>query len=144
MTKWKRYITYASKRADEYVKRLKSFRPIKQEWSEEDEKKLCQIIETLLADKEVACRETPQHYNVLCKAYDELISWLKFLRPQYHGDVTMTEAYKMGLEAGKASSWKPSKEQMDSLERAIILLEKQGHFVEVDILKSIQRNLKKL
>ena len=53
------------------------------EWSDEDEDKLYQVIETLLADKEVARQENPQHYDVLCKAYDELIAWLKSLRPSW-------------------------------------------------------------
>ena len=81
----------------------------KAEWSDEDESSLKELIhyfESLLD-----CLATE-------KRHAENRKWLKFLkslRPQYHGDVTMTEAYKMGFEAGKASSWKPSKEQMDSL-----------------------------
>ena len=66
------------------------------EWNKEDEDKLYQIMETLLADKEVARRENPQLYDVLCIAYDELISWLKSLRPQPH--------------------WKPSEEQMEEVD----------------------------
>ena len=75
------------------------------EWSEEDEH--------AIENCEYAIKETfkdeqnPHRIGTL--------AWLKFLRPQYHGDVTMTEAYKMGLEAGKASSWKPSEEQMKAL-----------------------------
>ena len=64
------------------------------EWSEEDKDKLYQIIETLLADKEVARRENPQHYDALCKAYDELISWLKSLRPQPQKELSIEKAIK--------------------------------------------------
>ena len=46
--------------------------------------------------------------------FDE-INWLKSLRLQYHGDITMTEAYKMGKEAGEASHWKPTEHQMSIL-----------------------------
>lgn len=84
------------------------------EWSEEDEKTLNAIISVLMEIKSQPLKRLED--------WDGYIHFLKSLHP----------------------SWKPSEEQMDSLERAIILLEKQGHFVEVDILKSIQRNLKKL
>ena len=61
------------------------------------------------------------------------------LNMHYHGDVTMTEAYKMGFEAGKASSWKPSEEQMEALNKA-------RRFIpyNCDILESLYNQLKKL
>lgn len=81
----------------------------KQEWSEEDEEMLEYVIGDVNDAKQLFTTKAAIN---LC---DKEIAWLKSLRPQYHGDVTMTEAYKMGFEAGKASSWKPSEEQMDSL-----------------------------
>lgn len=86
-------------------------------WSEEDRKMLDDCIMALSNWRDAVANYG--HEVVPCQ---KLIDWLKSLRP----------------------SWRPSEEQMDSLERTIILLEKQGHFVEVDMLKSIQRNLKKL
>ena len=81
------------------------------EWSEEDEKIKDYIIHALTNNT-----HAKEQGPVL---YAKEIDWLKSLRPQYHGDVTMTEAYKMGLEAGKASSWKPSEEQMEALSETI-------------------------
>lgn len=83
----------------------------KPEWSEEDEKMRDRLI-TRLNWITYNTRTDGTSPNITF--FDE-IDWLKFLRPQYHGDVTMTEAYKMGLEAGKASSWKPSEHQMNIL-----------------------------
>ena len=76
----------------------------KQEWSEEDELTIADLINYFEGD------------SLECSA-EEMVQRIKSLHPQYHGDVTMTEAYKIGLEAGKASSWKPSEEQMEALER---------------------------
>ena len=73
-------------------------------WSEEDEN----VYKTIMDDFNGI---TP-----MSKAYKlKAAKWLKSFRPQYHGDVTMTEAYKMGLEAGKASSWKPSEGHLSAL-----------------------------
>ena len=66
------------------------------EWSEEDENKLHQVMEVLLADKTIALRENPR-CKALHRAYDELLDWLKSLRPQ----------------------WKPSEEQMKWLKDVI-------------------------
>lgn len=78
-----------------YLEKQKEQKPA--EWSEEDKENLEKVIWYI----EKGCK-------LIFQKPDKLISWLKSLRPQYHGDVTMTEAYKMGLEAGKASSWQPS------------------------------------
>ena len=56
----------------------------------------------------------------------------------------MTEAYKMGLEAGKASSWKPSKEQMEALHTAMYLEEMQFYGGLKDKLRDLYVQLKKL
>ena len=83
------------------------------EWSEEDEEKIVTISEII-----EHCTTIPYSGGTLTlnKEYKkELLCFIKSLRPQYHGDVTMTEAYKMGLEAGKASSWKPSEEQTNNV-----------------------------
>ena len=85
------------------------------EWSEEETKDLVHILKVL-----DDCYIYGKH-DLSKTDHDNLTSTLKSLRPQYHGDVTMTEAYKMGLEAGKASSWKPSEEQMKALQNAVAL-----------------------
>ena len=61
---------------------LKSLRPVKQEWSKKDEDKLYQVMGTLLADKAVALRDAP-HCKALHEAYDEMLAWLKSLRPSW-------------------------------------------------------------
>ena len=66
-------------------KNLEYMKPVKPvEWDKKDEDKLYLIIENLLADKEVARIENPQHYDVLCKAYDELIDFLKSLPERFN------------------------------------------------------------
>ena len=127
--------------ADEHPKKQKPA-----EWSEEDEK---------MRDLIVAIFEV-NHPNGFFKANElgttdmrgvhteEIISWLKSIRPQYHGDVTMTEAYKMGKEAGEASHWKPSEEQMEALESAVKLY-KETHFERFhNRIESLYEDLKKL
>ena len=75
---------------------------------------------------------------------ERILAFLKSLRPQYHGDVTMTEAYKMGKEAGEASSWKPSEEQMEALESAVKLY-KDTHFeIHHKKIVSLYEQLKQL
>lgn len=89
------------------------------EWSEEDEKKIIfleRLIEHNVPDGQYGWVDGRKGGFV---TKSEAISMLKSLRPRYHGDVTMTEAYKMGLEAGKASSWKPSEEDLMMLEHII-------------------------
>lgn len=109
------------------------------EWSEEDEKKinfLSRLIEFQVKDDEYCFSEgrfVPKQ---------EAIEMLKSLRPQYHGDVTMTEAYKIGLEVGKASSWKPSEEQMEWLESAVKLSTDKPHIHGIII--SLYEQLKRL
>ena len=89
------------------------------EWSEEDEKKLERVDDLLwMLDDYISndcsiCEERTARLRD--EIHNELFPWLEFLRPQYHGDVTMTEAYKMGLEAGKASSRKPNEKQTNNV-----------------------------
>ena len=71
------------------------------EWSEEDENKLYQVMETLLADKTVALRDNP-HCTALHEAYDEMLAWLNSLNPQSH--------------------WKPSKDEITAIEVAMQFL----------------------
>ena len=87
-------------------------------WSEEDENKLYQVMETLLADKTVALRDNP-HGKALHEAYDEMLAWLKSLRP----------------------SWKPSEEQMEALMNGLRILPPGENN---DILLSLYNDLKKL
>lgn len=68
-------------RVEEIRAYLREHKPT--EWSEEDENKLHQVMEVLLADKTIALRENP-HCKALHRAYDELLDWLKSLRPQPH------------------------------------------------------------
>ena len=83
----------------------------KQEWSEKDEKMRERLI-TGLTWITYNTRTDSTSPNITF--FDE-INWLKSLHPQYHGDVTMTEAYKMGKEAGEASHWRPTEHQMTIL-----------------------------
>jgi len=107
----------------------------KVEWSEEDEEMLEYVIGDVNDAKQLFTTKAAIN---LC---DKEIAWLKSLRPQYHGDVTMTEAYKMGFEAGKASSWKPSEEQMDSLRDTIA--NTKGYSYSIYLLE-LYEQLKKL
>lgn len=85
------------------------------EWNEEDENTRHDIIVRLESLSEY---ET-QH---LAKAYlQKEISWLKALRPQPH--------------------WKPSEEQIDALERAIIKMHTPN---DIGILAELRDNLKKI
>lgn len=97
------------------------------EWSEEDEDKLYQVMETLLADKAVALRETP-HCKALHEAYDDMLAWLKSLRP----------VSKESLQ----SHWKPSEEQMMAL--ADTLEDMPEHYKPKCALESLKRDLEKL
>ena len=112
------------------------------EWSEEDEKKMIfleRLIEHNVPDGQYGWVDGRKGGFV---TKSEAISMLKSLRPRYHGDVTMTEAYKMGLEAGKASSWKPSEEQMKALDiyRKVPL----KYSIDREMLDSLYEQLKKL
>lgn len=99
------------------------------DWSEEDEKALELVIDCIY-----------EFYPDPVMKY-KLKDWLNALRPQYHGDVTMTEAYKMGIEAGKASYWKPSEEQMYSLHDTIV--QTKGYSYSM-YLPELYEQLKKL
>lgn len=83
------------------------------EWSGDDEEML-DIVLTM-----VDCSTVVPHSGGQLHPSDnykkDISNWLKSLRPQYHGDVTMTEAYKMGKEAGEASRWKPSEVHLSAL-----------------------------
>ena len=96
---WLKSLPLNLKKKNEDVAKLCS-----NEWSEEEKKFIKHCAELLDEQGEPMCALR-----------------LESIRPQYHGDVTMTEAYKMGLEAGKASSWKPSEEQMKALQNAVAL-----------------------
>lgn len=76
----------------------------KQEWNKKDENKLYQVIDTLLADKAEALRDNP-HCKALHEAFDDMIDWLKSLRP----------VSKESLQP----HWKPSEEQMKWLKDVI-------------------------
>lgn len=122
------------------IARFKSLCPQpKPEWNEEDEKTIndacCWIAEYAgyLMDKNYG------KASMLMGLTDKL----KSLRPQYHGDVTMTEAYKMGFEAGKASSWKPTEEQIGALEDAKIRMSLIGYGL-CPLLQTLINDLKSL
>ena len=89
------------------------------EWSEEDEEMIGCIIDDI---REAKRNSDKEYFKELC---DKEIAWLKSLRPQYNGDVTMTEAYKMGKEAGEASHWKPSEDHLSALLAALTDLYEQ-------------------
>ena len=100
---------------------LKSLRPQpKQEWSKEDEDKLYQVMETLLADKTVALRDNP-HCKALHEAYDDMLAWIKSIRP----------------------SWKPSEEQMKAL-NAMNCYGELSYQGQQQLLIDLYQQLKKL
>ena len=119
------------------------------EWSEEDEKKMIfleRLIEHNVPDGQYGWVDGRKGGFV---TKSEAISMLKSLRPRYHGDVTMTEAYKMGLEAGKASSWKPSEEQMEAFKKYIEEFHARaeaavGGWNNFDVMIRLYEQLKKL
>ena len=131
----------------EYVAWLKSLRPQpKIEWTDKDEK----VIEAACA---LLCEYAGYYKEKDMEAKNlqlfKVSQRLKSLRPQYHGDVTMTEAYKMGLEAGKASSWKPSEEQMEAFRGYIEDFQARaeaavGGWNNFDVMIRLYENLKKL
>lgn len=123
---------------DMLIKRIEALRPQpKQEWSKEDEKHINNILDIIDYWK------TTTHFvSYQGGTIDADIAWLKSLRPQYHGDVTMTEAYKMGKEAGEASHWKPSDEQLRPLEYAIDYFKKKRN--DTTYLESLYNDLEKL
>lgn len=84
------------------------------EWSKEDEKMYKMLSSMIHGTFVVETQETQ----------DKLLSWLKSFRPQYHGDVTMTEAYKMGKEAGEASHWELNEEDKQYFDDLIARIEK--------------------
>ena len=100
--------------------------PPKQEWSEEDEKRLKQLIydtEHIRAEYEKKKEKLGEDFNnSLIKDCDEQISWLKSLRP----------------------SWKPSEEQMEAFEDALVELFYWHSREEVLPLKNLFDDLKKL
>ena len=111
------------------------------EWSEEDVDAITTAIR--------ACRYITENFENSTKQYEDAIEKLKSLRPQYHGDVTMTEAYKMGLEAGKASHWKPSEEKLSALGSYVEELQARataavGGWNKFDALIDLYNDLKKL
>ena len=121
-------------RSEEYTKGFNdaAFGGKLKEWSVEDEDRIRQIERIA---QEAGCTQ---------KLQEEIHDWLKSLRPQYHGDVTMTEAYKMGKEAGEASHWKPSEEQMNRLFSIVAALRKDYCDDMADFLANLYADLKKL
>ena len=97
---------------------LKDAEMQKPAWSEEDKDKLYQVMGTLLADKTVAQRDTP-HCKALHEAYDEMLAWLKSIRP----------------------SWKPSEEQMAWLKLAIDEAKEPLKSQLEELYKNIRENL---
>ena len=99
------------------------------EWSEEDEKRIKQLIydtEAIRAGYEKKKEELGDRFNnVLIKDCDEQISWLKSLRPQPH--------------------WKPSEEQMDAIRHSIhIERDNEDKRYYAGMLESLFYDLKKL
>ena len=164
----KAYLSLPIRNEDEY--RLAEQKPA--EWSEEDENKLYQVMETLLADKTVALRDNP-HCKALHEAYDAMIAWLKSLRPSWKPSelekgALRTAIYLMTEERnfpkaaeqlqnilnafeGKESrhDWKPSQEQVEALKSFLdyhrpIRNGSVQNWQEFDNLESLYEQLKKL
>ena len=98
-------------------KNLEYMKPVKQEWSEEDEEMLKDIIAGLEATKQLTYRHEPSGWA----CYNRWIDWLKSLRP----------------------FWKPSEEQMKALQRAVNKLA-QNDVADSVRLSIMYDNLKKL
>ena len=115
--------------AESYAERLKSLRPIKQEWSEEDEKMREGVIALLEAIKiwiltlEIGCANNPSPWLI-----DQRINWFKALRP----------------------SWKPSEKQMKALSNSIEYCKSQaniGYYLtvgDIPLLEQLAQQLNKL
>ena len=118
---------------------LKSIKPqSKAEWSEEDSDIVEELYEYFRYLQLTSDKEFSPSLSI-----DKILNWLKSLRPQYHGDVTMTEAYKMGKEAGEASHWKPSEGQMEAL-NVLNLYGELSYVGQQNQLISLYQDLKKL
>lgn len=112
--------------AEKWLKEIKFkyyVHPVKQEWSEEDERMRNQLIydveyhkkEGLISAKQNKATKTL--YNEIEKCYDEKIAWLKSLQPH----------------------WKPSEEQLLQLRCAI-----SGCSYDIEPLVSLEKQLKQL
>lgn len=139
----------------------------KQGWGEEDENKLHQVMEILLADKTIVLRENPR-CKALHRAYDELLDWLKSLRPQPKAELTLLDEniitaavafveqndhfnFWGGIDKHTVIKalrslkphWKPSNEQMEAL-NALNLHGDLSYVGQQKQLISLYQDLKKL
>lgn len=92
------------------------------EWSEEDERILNEIIETIEATRVEASRDLP-NCSVLTESYWTMLRWLKSLRPQSH--------------------WKPNEEQMKAL-NALLCTGDFSYVGQATKLQELYIELKKL
>lgn len=106
------------------ISELKSLRLVKQEWSEEDEERIMELI-SLLKDAEDYLKE---HGNMFSYNPMLLINWLKSLRPQ--------------------TRWKPSDEHVKALNYVVNLMASSESPKENDyyynVFKDLREQLKKL
>ena len=113
-------------RAIAYLERQKEQKPA--EWSEEDDKRVKQLIydtEAIRAGYEKRKEQLGERFNnELIKDCDKQIAWLKSLRPQPH--------------------WKPSEEQMAVLSNAERLVRANNYTENAKILAGLYEQLKKL
>lgn len=99
----------------------------KQEWSEEDEKKRTLLIRILEVNHPNGYfKANPANtLNMEAMSTEELVSWLKSLRPQ--------------------NTWRPTKEQIEALEKHLTFLQRINAFGEnVGRLKDLYNDLKNL
>ena len=113
------------------VSRFQNLQP-KQEWSEEDKRRVKQLMYDtfhIRAEYEKRKKELGESFNdELIKDCDEQIAWLKSLRP---------DGYK-----NCNSRWKPSEGQMVALDGCIEHW--QGNTFQKELLESLYNDLKKL
>lgn len=124
----------------ECLERLKSLRPVKQEWSKEDERKRQACISTIneVVDYE---RERWEDYNPgkpyrPIMKYDEQIDWLKSLRPpQYCENCRLKKSVQ---------GWKPSEKQMEALDKALYYVPEEIGIPIAEIYGHFNKMKKKL
>lgn len=115
----------------QFLKRLKSIRPQpKQEWSEEDEKRIKQLIydtEAIRAGYEKRKEKLGDEFNnELIRDCDAQIAWLKSLRPSWKPskeDIKMLEhiigQYETGNKNSKVMGYLPRVEELSFLKKVL-------------------------
>ena len=118
-------------------------------WSEEDEKMLNDCIMALSNWRDAVANHG--HEVAPCQ---ELIDWLKSLRPQPHtvsikdatkfGNLEYERGVKDGIQSEKSRHWKPSEEQLNALNFAITYFMHETNYKNPTELRELYDDLLKL